>query len=105
MYVAAPIGGRDHCQCQITFVVAIASAASAQHSTEGIDCMQQQQQVSYDWREADLTSMSYYLNSVDWLQLLSVNLTADSLWTAFTDILKGAIAKFVPTKLITLHKY
>jgi len=44
--------------------------------------------------------MSYYLNSVDWLQMLSVNLTADSLWTAFTDILKGAIAELVPTKLI-----
>jgi len=39
VYVAAPVGGNDH--CQITFVVAIASTAAAQHSTEGIDCKQQ----------------------------------------------------------------
>jgi len=79
-------------------VVAIASAAAARHSTEGVDCeQQQQQQVRYDWRVADFTGMFYYLDSVDWLQMLSVILTADLLWTAFTDILKGATAEFVPT--------
>jgi len=42
VYVAAPVGVSDH--CQINFVVAIASTAPAQHSTEGVDCEQQQQQ-------------------------------------------------------------
>jgi len=100
--VAAPVGVSDH--CQVNFVVAITSTAAAQHSTEGIDCeQQQQQQVSYDWRVTDFTGMSYYLNSVDWLQMLSVNLTADSLWTAFTHILKEAIVEFVSTKLINVR--
>jgi hypothetical protein len=96
--VASPVGSSDH--CQINFVVAIAPTIAAQHSIEGNDCRQQQWQLSYDWREADFTSMSYYLNSIDWLQLLSVSLTADSLWAAFADILKAAIAEFVPAKLI-----
>jgi hypothetical protein len=44
--------------------------------------------------------MSYYLDSVDWLQLLTTNLAVDSLWTALTDALNTAIAHFVPVKLI-----
>jgi len=71
VYAAAQVGVSDH--CQINFVVAIASTAAAQHSNKGIDCEQQQQQqpqqVFYDWRLAYCTGMSYYLNSVDWLQM------------------------------------
>jgi hypothetical protein len=95
--VASPVGGNDH--CQIHFVVATEPTTAAQHSTEGDDC-KQQQQLRYDWRETDFTGMSYYLNSVDWHQLLSANFTADSLWTAFANILKAAIVEFMPAKLI-----
>ena len=43
--------------------------------------------------------MSDYLAAVDWLGILTVNLTATDIWSAFTDVLRTAIDLFVPTKL------
>ena len=49
----------------------------------------------YDWKNADFAGISQYLSSVDWAQVLSVNLTPDSLWTAFTEIMQIAIENHV----------
>ena len=34
-------------------------------------------------------------------ELLTVNLTADSLWAAFSDVLQSAVELFVPSKVIS----
>jgi len=52
----------------------------------------------YDWSQADYDGMNNYIAAVDWLKILSVNLTADSLWAAFSDVLQTAVDLFVPVK-------
>ena len=54
----------------------------------------------YDWSGADYDAMSYYIAGVDWLSLLSTNLTTDSLWSAFSNVLQTAIDLFVPVNYI-----
>ena len=96
--VAPPIGTSDH--CQVDFVVALAAVTSATEPGT-LDSVQQQQ--VYNWREADYISMSCYLNNINWPQLFTTNLTADSLWTAFADILNAAITKCVPLKQVSVR--
>ena len=54
----------------------------------------------YDWSGADYDAMSNYIAGVDWLSLLSTNLTADNLWSAFSNVLQTAIDLFVPVNYI-----
>ena len=42
--------------------------------------------------------MSVYLTGADWLALLTTNLTADTLWAAFRNVLQTAADQFVPIK-------
>ncbi len=44
--------------------------------------------------------MSNYIASVDWLSLLSTNLTAGNLWSAFSNVLQSAIDLFVPVNYV-----
>ena len=51
----------------------------------------------YDDFFYDPHGMSYYLTGIDWQYLLSVNLTADSLWAVFHSVLLEAIELHVPS--------
>ena len=44
--------------------------------------------------------MSKYLTSIDWQYLLSVNLTANSLWAAFPSVLLEAVELHVPSVIM-----
>ena len=89
--VQCPIGNSDHCAVQVSIV----------HETdEPCVAPQNQDELVYDWQRADFVSMSNYLYTVDWHSMPSVNLTADSLWTAFDTVLQDAIQMFVPAKVI-----
>jgi len=44
--------------------------------------------------------MSAYLSTINWDRLFSYNLTVDSMWSAFSDVLYTAIDLFVPTRAI-----
>ena len=57
----------------------------------------------YDWEKADYDGVSRYLSQIDWQSILSYNLTADSLWSAFTDVMRAAIDMYVPAKTVN-HK-
>ena len=48
------------------------------------------------WKRADYQAMSQYFLDVDWLRLMSENLTPDTLWSAFCEVLNNAIEQFVP---------
>ena len=50
----------------------------------------------YLWAQGDYEAMSDYLDNVDWQQLLVANLTPDTIWSAFCEILDSAIDLFVP---------
>jgi hypothetical protein len=43
--------------------------------------------------------MSNYLSQVQWLDILAVNLTPNSIWHAFRSTVNDAIETFVPVRL------
>jgi len=51
-----------------------------------------------DWNNANFEGISNYLAVFNCLDLLTTNLTADSLWSAFSDVLHTTIDMFVPLK-------
>ena len=50
----------------------------------------------YDWSHAIYGDLAAWLASVDWCALLAVNLTVDTIWNAFCDILNAIIDRCVP---------
>jgi len=52
----------------------------------------------YDWDKGDYNSICDYLYSINWLNVLTVNLTADSLWRGFSNVLQTALDLYVPKK-------
>lgn len=51
-----------------------------------------------DWSKANFEGMAQYIAAIDWYGLLEINLTADSIWKAFTEIIQVAIDNNVPVK-------
>ena len=47
------------------------------------------------WKATNFDGMSRYLSAVDWDHIFTVNFTADTIWSAFCDILNDAIEQFV----------
>ena len=56
----------------------------------------------FRWKDVNWPAFADFLNNVEWLDMLTANLTADSLWCAFTRTINEA-ELFVPFKLVT-HK-
>ena len=52
----------------------------------------------YIWQRADYEGISSYLSQVDWQSVMSHNLTTDSLWSSFCNILQCAVDLYVPTR-------
>lgn len=57
-----------------------------------------------DWDKADYNGIASYLSSINWYDLLAVNLTSDALWSAFHSVISDAINIFVPTKPYSQNK-
>lgn len=55
----------------------------------------------YLWSQGDYDALSEYLNSIDWQQMLVANLTPDTIWSAFCEILDSAVDMFVPSINVT----
>ena len=50
----------------------------------------------YQWRKANYSALREYLNRVDWNLFMSINLTAEAIWTSFRNVLLVAFDQFVP---------
>ena len=61
-----------------------------------VSCEPSQNSLRYLWRDEDYTGIANYFNTVNWFNMLTTNLTPDSVWGAFTDTLNSAIQNFVP---------
>ena len=81
--VIEPFSTSDH--CAIVFTMCFDS-----NYDEATQC------ILYDWQKADWLSFNNFLFEIDWLSVLSENLTVDSLWSAFCKILNLGIEKYVP---------
>ena len=89
--LSAPIGKSDH--CVITAKININIQNNAKPKTR--PC----------YNKADFVSMNNSLD-IDWTSMLnSENTTPDHTWKVFTDKLKEAELKFVPSKVIKPRKY
>ena len=91
--VDSPIGRSDHC-C-VNFTVAFESGAlhvpsNANPSTDHLTAKR------YRWNDGDYEGIANYLSAFDWSHLFSVNLTVDSMWSAFSDVIYQAVDIFVP---------
>ena len=82
--VGAPFSSSDHSQVSFSILV----EGKHQHHVNELRC----------WKRADYQAMSQYFLDVDWLRLtcMSENLTPDTLWSAFCEVLNNAIEQFVP---------
>jgi hypothetical protein len=90
--VCTPFANSDH--CQINFSIAL----DCNHCPETVrHC---EPYTIYAWESADYASMSNYMNSINWQNILSTHLSPNSLWTAFMAILWDAIRQFVPSKQV-----
>jgi hypothetical protein len=88
--VKQPFSNSDH--SQVDFTVFVDSNATNVSSNE------EQNVRHFDWENANYGALNEYLTAVDWYGMLTVNLTADSLWNAFSDVLNAAIDCCVPIK-------
>ena len=85
--VASPLGNSDH--SRVNFVVDIPDRYNESTTSSS---------KIYSWSRADYESLSSYLMQIDWNTFMSVNLTADAIWTSFKSILYDAFDQFVPTR-------
>ena len=91
--VDLPFSSSDHC-C-VNFAVALETNEQPHSNSNTKKC--------YQWCDADYNGMSDYLTGIDWQYLLSVNLTADSLWAAFHSVLLEAIELHVPSVIMNCN--
>ena len=90
--VIAPFSTSDH--CQVEFEVFRDCDADNDSRSDAKHCTR------YNWETADCDGMNSYLASVNWYNLLTTNLTVDSLWLAFRDILQTAINRYVGSSIV-----
>lgn len=64
----------------------------------------QSQNVYRQWKAADFDGISRYLYVVDWSRFFSERFTADSIWSAFSQVLNDAIETFAPSIPVQVHK-
>ena len=90
--VQCPVGNSDHdsVQFNIARTVSEPQMQSCKHA-----------ETVYDWQHADFDSMANFLRTVDWHGMVSCNLTADTLWAAFSALLQDAMDRFVPVRKLT----
>ena len=89
--VQEPFSTSDHCQvCFKVFVEQLSNEEKYSNGDSYFRC----------WNAADYDSMSAYFSTINWDRLFSYNLTVDSMWSAFSDVLYTAINLFVPIRSI-----
>ena len=85
--VSHPFGTSDHCQVEFSVFVDSTMQANDEPSAK-----------RFDWNNADFDGISSYIATFNWLDMLATNLTPDSIWCAFSDVLHTAIDMYVPIK-------
>ena len=95
--VSTPFSSSDH--NSVEFNLCIESGTRARNNPTSTSTYKM-----YLWSEGDYVSMCAYLREIKWADLLTVNFTADGIWTAFCDILDEAIELFVPSVTKTTER-
>jgi len=97
--VLDPVGNSDHDSVQFCITVEPRSDAMTDSGCTEKPVLTPH----YIWKHADYEGISSYLSQVDWQAMMSHNLTTDSLWSSFCDILQTALDLYVPTRPAGSH--
>ena len=88
--VVQPFSNSDHSQVEFTVFVEDSYVTSAHAAVPNLK--------HYDWSNANFELIAQYLTAVNWYDLIVVNLTPDSLWSAFSSLIQGAVDQFVSSR-------
>jgi len=83
--VLHPFSTSDHCQVEFSVFSDSPKQSDTSPSMNRLD-----------WNNANFEGISNYLAVFNWLNKLTTNLTADSPWSTFSDVLHIALDMFVP---------
>jgi len=92
--IDSPFGNSDH--HRVNFTLAFEQVVSKAPTTTEYGSETTTGIKRYQWSNADFDGMSDYLSNYDWTNLFSTNLTVNSMWSAFSDVLHCAIDLYVP---------
>jgi len=76
----------DHNLVEVEFLYSVSAEA----------CAPQTLTKRFQWNRGDYDGLCDYLSAYDWSDIFTYNLTADSLWCSFRDVLDHALELFVP---------
>jgi ribonuclease P/MRP protein subunit RPP40 len=82
-----PFSNSDHCQVDFKVFIEDCYATSGQATVLSLK--------RYDWSTANFERIAQHLAAINWYDIITVNLTADSLWDAFSVQVQTAVDQFV----------
>ena len=98
-----PIGHSDH--CIVNFSIFTCKRHETQTDWTSVTISEKSNVSKFAWRKADHDSISTYLQSIDWYQVICCNPSAKLSWLAFTSVVWDAVKMFVPEVNGATHKY
>lgn len=84
-----PLGFSDH--SRVNFTIVLDSATAAHNLRDDQPTIKR-----YRWCDADYNGMRDYLSNYDWANLFTVNTTVDTMWVAFSNVIREVIDMYVP---------
>ena len=96
--VIDPVGNSDHDSVRFCLVAESKSRVPVLPAQSGHGTDKPALSLHYSWDRADYAGFSQYLSQIDWQALISYNLTADTLWASFCNVLQAGIDMYVPTR-------
>ena len=85
--IGVPLANSDHCTILCTLKVADGTYSEPTNTPYK----------RYIWDKADFVGLNNYIDQVDWLCLMSVNLVPDDIWAAYVNIIREGVDLFVPS--------
>ena len=100
VHVGPPFGGSDH-YC-VNFTVVVESTLLSEFPNDTVtNCSKGTKR--YRWQDANYAALAEYLSTYDWNHLFSVNLSVDSMWSAFCNVVGEAVDANVPVYSVNSH--
>ena len=64
----------------------------------------QPEAIYFNLHKADFIGLNNYIDQVDWLGLMSVNLVPNDIWAAYTNVIRDGVDLFVPSVIAMLGR-
>ena len=91
--VSCPFGSSDHSSIVLTLLLKSIEDYVHMLPTDNKYC---RLSTAFNWSNANYDAINSVILSIDWCSILSVHLSADSLWAAFCQAILSVICDYVP---------